>query len=256
MGDLLKGKNIVIMGVRNKWSIAWGIVKSAADEGANIIFTYQGEREEKEASSLASQIDNSFIYKCDISSDKDIDALFKTLKNEHGVIHGLVHAIAHANSEDIHNNFINTSREGFAHALDISAYSLVAVSKRAAELMTEGGSIVTLTYMGSERVFSGYNVMGVAKAALEACVRYLANDLGPLGIRINAISAGAIKTISSKAIKDFGNILGVVEQRAPLRRGIDQNELGDSALFLLSDLSRAITGEIIHVDCGFNIMGI
>jgi len=256
MDELLKGKNILIMGVRNKWSIAWGIVKSASEHGANIILTYQSEREEKEASSLASSIENASIYKCDISLDEDIDVLFSNLKNKYGVIHGLIHAIAHAKSEDIRNNFINTSREGFSHALDISAYSLVAVSKRASEIMTEGGSIITLTYMGSEKVFPGYNVMGVAKAALEACVRYLANDLGPMGIRINAISAGAIKTISSKAIKDFGNILGAVEERAPLKRGIEQDELGDSALFLLSDLSRAITGEVMHVDCGFNIMGV
>lgn len=256
MKELLKGKNILIMGVRNKWSIAWGIAKSASENGANVIFTYQSDREEKDAANLAASLGSSSIYKCDISSDEQIDELFENLKKDYGVIHGLVHAIAHAKTEDIRNNFVSTSREGFLHALNISAYSLVAVSRKAAEIMTEGGSILTLTYMGSEKVFPGYNVMGVAKAALETCVKYLAYDLGPNNIRINAVSAGAIKTLSSKAIKGFGSILGATEERAPLRRTIDQDELGDAATFLLSDLSRAITGEIMHVDCGFNIMGI
>jgi len=175
---------------------------------------------------------------------------------KYGVIHGVVHSIAHAFAEDIHNGFVNTSRNGFAHAMDVSAYSLVAVSRKARELMTEGGSIITLTYMGSEKVFTGYNVMGVAKAALEASVRYLAADLGVDGIRVNAISAGPIKTISAKGVKDFSSILNVVEERAPLKRGIDQDDVGGSALYLLSSLSKGVTGEIIHVDCGFNIMGI
>lgn len=256
MGSLLKNKNILIMGVRNKWSIAWGIVKAANDEGANIILTYQGERERKGAEDLVSQISGSAIYQCDISQDEEIESLFVEIKQKYGVLHGVVHAIAHAKREDITNDFIYTSREGFAHALNISAYSLIAVSRAARELMTEGGSIVTLTYMGSEKVFPGYNVMGVAKAALEATVRYLANDLGSFGIRVNALSAGPIKTISSKAIKDFGSILGVFEQKAPLKRGVNQDDLGDSAVFLLSKMSRAITGEVIHVDCGYNIMGV
>jgi len=253
MKELLKGKNILIMGVRNKWSIAWGIAKSSAANGANLIFTYQSDREEKDVADLAASLGSSSIYKCDISSDEEIDTLFDNLKKNHGIVHGLVHSIAHANTEDIRNNFINTSREGFLHALDVSAYSLVAVSRRAAEVMTEGGSILTLTYMGSEKVFPGYNVMGVAKAALEACVRYLAYDLGPANIRVNAISAGAIKTLSSKAIKGFGNILEISQERSPLRRTVEQDELGDAAIFLLSDLSRAITGEIMFVDCGYNI---
>lgn len=256
MGELLKGKNILIMGVRNKWSIAWGIAKAAYDEGASLIFTYQGEREREGVEELTGTIGNTALYQCDISSDDEIDSLFEQLKKKYGVLHGVVHGIAHAKREDIHNSFVNTSRDGFAHALDISAYSLVAVSRKAMELMTEGGSILTLTYMGSERVFPGYNVMGVAKAALEASVRYLAYDLGKAGIRVNAISAGAIKTISSKGIKDFGNILDVTEERAPLRRSVEQDELGDAALFLLSSLSRGITGETMFVDCGYNIMGI
>lgn len=256
MRDLLKSKNILIMGVRNKWSIAWAIAKSAAENGANVIFTYQSEREEKDVAALAESLGSTSIFKCDISSDEQIDTLFDNLKKDHGVIHGLVHAIAHANTEDIRSDFINTSREGFLHALDISSYSLVAVSRRAAEIMTGGGSILTLSYMGSERVFPGYNVMGVAKAALEACVKYLAYDLGPSNIRINAVSAGAIKTLSSRAIKGFGNILEITEERAPLRRSVEHDELGDASVFLLSDLSRAITGEIMYVDCGYNIMGI
>jgi len=256
MGSLLLNKNVLIMGLRNKWSIAWGIAKQARMDGANLILTYQGDREKQGAEELAASLGNASIYQCDVSSDEEIDRLFSDIKDRYGVLHGVVHAIAHAKKEDITNDFVNTSRDGFIHALNISAYSLVAVSRKAKELMTEGGSIITLTYMGSEKVFPGYNVMGVAKAALEASVRYLAHDLGPLGIRVNAISAGPIKTISSKAIKDFGSILDVFEQKAPLKRGLSQDELGNTALFLLSDLSGAITGEVLHVDCGYNIMGI
>jgi enoyl-[acyl-carrier protein] reductase I len=256
MGDLLKDKNILIMGVRNKWSIAWGIAKAAYNEGANLIFTYQGDREKEGVDELADTLGNVPTFQCNVSADDEVETFFAALKVKYGVIHGLVHGIAHAKREDIHNGFINTSRDGFAHALDVSAYSLVAVSREAQKLMTEGGSILTLTYMGSERVFSGYNVMGVAKAALEASVRYLAHDLGPAGIRVNAISAGAVKTISAKGVKDFSTILDITEEKAPLKRGVDQDELGDAALFLLSRLSRGMTGEIMYVDCGFNIMGI
>ncbi|MCX7749086.1 MAG: SDR family oxidoreductase [Clostridia bacterium] len=255
MGSLLSNKNILIMGVRNKWSIAWGIAKAAHDEGANLIFTFQGEREKESAEELVANLKGSSAYQCDISNDKDIDKLFADLKVKYSVIHGLVHSIAHAKREDLQNGFVETSRDGFAHALDISAYSLVAVSRGVKDLMTEGGSILTLTYMGSEKVYPGYNVMGVAKAALEASVRYLAHDLGPLKIRVNAISAGPIKTLSAKGVKDFGNILDVVETKAPLKRGIEQDDLGDAALYFLSNLSRAVTGEIMYVDCGYNIMG-
>jgi len=256
MSDLLRNKNIIVMGVRNKWSIAWGIAKAAHEEGANIIFTYQGERERENAEGLASFLSNSSIFQCDISSDEEIDKLFSDIKVKYGVIHGLVHAIAHAKREDIQNDFIYTSRDGFAHAMNVSVYSLVAVCKRTKELMTEGGSILTLSYMGAEKVFPGYNVMGVAKAALEASVRYLAEDLGRSGIRINAISAGPIKTISAKAIKDFGDILDVVEKKAPMRKGVELDEIGEAALYFLSRMSRAVTGEIMHVDSGYNIMGI
>lgn len=256
MGELLKNKNILIMGVRNKWSIAWGIAKAAYNEGAKLILTYQGEREKQGVEELSSSLGNASVYQCDITSDAQIDDLFSQIKADHGVLHGVVHAIAFAKSDDLKDSFVNTSRDGFALAMDVSAYSLVAVSRRAKELMTEGGSIVTLTYMGSVRVFPGYNVMGVVKAALEASVRYLSHDLGESDIRVNAISAGPVKTMSAKGVKDFGNILDVVKEKAPLKRGIDQDDLGDVAKFLLSDLSRSITGEIIYVDCGFNIMGI
>ena len=244
------------MGLRNKWSIAWGIAKSAQREGAKLILTYQGEREREGAEELAASLGGASIFQCDVSSDEDIVSLFTRIESDFRALHGLVHGIAHAKREDIQNDFINTSREGFAHALNISAYSLVAVCREAKRLMKDGGSIVTLTYMGSERVFPGYNVMGVAKAALEASVRYLAYDMGGSGIRVNAISAGPIKTISSKAIKDFGSILDVFEEKAPLKRGVDQDEIGDTALYLLSSMSRAVTGEVMYVDCGYNIMGI
>ncbi len=256
MGTLLKNKNILIMGVRNKWSIAWGIAKAAHDEGANLIYTYLGEREKEGVESLVSSLGEAGIYKCDITSDEEIDKLFEDLKAKYGAIHGIVHAIAYAKGEDIQNGFVNTSRDGFALAMDISAYSLTAVCKRAKDIMLEGGSVVTLTYMGAEKVFPGYNIMGVAKAALEAGVRYLASDVGPAGIRVNAISAGPIKTLSAKGVKDFSSILDSTDQKAPLRRRIDHEDLGGPAVFFLSDMSRGVTGEIMHVDCGFNIMGV
>lgn len=256
MGNLLTGKNILIMGLRNKWSIAWGIAKASADEGANLIFTCQSEREKDETIKLTADLGQVSVLICDISTDEAIDRTFDELKEKVGVLHGVVHAIAHANTEDLKNKFLFTSREGFAHALDISAYSLVAVTRKAHELMTEGGSILTLTYMGSEKVFSGYNVMGVAKAALEASVRYLASDLGEMNIRVNAISAGPIKTLSAMGVKNFSSILNTVEEKAPLRRCVTKEDVGKAAVFFLSDLSSGVTGEVMHVDCGFNIMGI
>lgn len=256
MGTLLAGRNILIMGLRNKWSIAWGIAKAAYDEGANLIYTYLGEREKEAVVDLAASLNSNAIYSCDVTSDDDIDHVFSLLKQEYGIIHGLVHSIAYAPAEDIKNGVVNTTRDGYALAMDISAYSLAAVAKRAQSVMPYGGSIMTLTYMGSEKVFSGYNIMGVAKAALEAEVRYLASDLGPQGIRVNAISAGPIKTLSAKGVKDFSSMLDTADQKAPLRRRIDHEDIGGPAVFLLSDLSKAVTGEIIHVDCGLNIMGI
>lgn len=255
MGELLKGKNILIMGVRNKWSIAWGIAEAAYKEGARLIFTYQGEREKESLLKLAEGISDFSAWPCDVTKDEDIDSLFSEIKTKYGVIHGVVHAIAYAKAEDLHGTFVNTSREGFLLAMNISAYSLVAVSRKAAELMVEGGSIVTLSYLGAEKVMPSYNVMGVAKAALESSVRYLAYDLGPQNIRVNAISAGPIKTMSAKGIQNFSDILDVVRESAPLKRNVTLEELGGSAVYLLSSFSSAMTGEVMYIDSGYRNMG-
>ncbi len=255
MGELLKGKNIIIMGVRNKWSIAWGIAAAAHREGATLVFTYQGEREKAPVEELAAELGNVSTFQLNVTSDSDIENFFNEVKGKFNVVHGLVHAVAFARSEDLKDRFVKTSRDGFALAHDISAYSLIAVSNRVRELMTEGGSIVTLTYMGSEKAFAGYNVMGVAKAALEASVMYLANDMGVEGIRVNAISAGAVKTLSAKGVKDFGSMLELAREKSPLRKNVELSELGDAAVFLLSSMSKGITGEVIHVDSGMHIVG-
>lgn len=256
MGSLLANKNILIMGLRDRWSIAWGIAKSAHLEGANLIFTYLGEREKEEVQKLIATLGDYSIYHCDITAEEDIDHLFEKLKEKYGLIHGLVHSIAFAKSVDLQNGYVNTTRDGFSMAMEISAYSLSALTRRAKDLMPQGGSIITLTYMGSEKVFPGYNIMGVAKAALETSVKYLASEVGFNGIRVNAISAGPIKTTSAKGVKDFNNMIDVAHQRAPLRRGLTQEDIGGSAVFFLSDLSKGITGEVLHVDCGLHIMGI
>lgn len=255
MGDLLAGKNIIVMGVANERSIAWAIAQSLAEQGARLAFTYESERVEGRVRKLAETIPNSLILPCNVTVDAEIDTLVETLRSEFGVLHGLVHSIAFAKAEDLAGEFMDTSREGFALANDISVYSLVAVSQRLSKLMTEGGSIMTMTYMGSERVMRNYNVMGVAKAGLEASVRYLANDLGPKNIRVNAISAGPIRTLAAKGISDFNSILKQVEEKAPLRKTTETAEVGDTAMFLLSHLSRGITGEVIFVDGGYNIVG-
>ena len=255
---ILKGKKVVIMGVRNKWSIAWGAVQSASEQGAEVICTCSGDSEEK-VKELLKEIPNSSLYVCnDVSKDEDIDNCLEQIKKDHGKIDGILHAIAHANTEDLRNDFILTSREGYAHAQDVSSYSLVAIVRMAKEkeMLNEGASIVAYTYYGSEKAIEGYNVMGVAKAALEASIRYLSVDLGKIGCRVNGISAGPIKTLSAKGIKDFGSILTVVEEKAPLHRNVTTKQVGDSTAFLFSDLSSAITGEIIHVDSGYNIMGV
>ncbi|RUT43239.1 enoyl-[acyl-carrier-protein] reductase FabI [Paenibacillus anaericanus] len=256
MGDLLAGKNIIVMGVANERSIAWAIAQSLAAQGARLAFTYESERVESRVRKLAENIPNALILPCNVAMDEEIDKLAETLRSEFGVLHGLVHSIAYAKVDDLAGGFVETSRDGFALAHDISVFSLVAVSQRLAPLMTEGGSIVTMTYMGAERVMRNYNVMGVAKAALEASVRYLANDLGPNNIRDNAISAGPIRTLAAKGISEFNSILKMVEEKAPLRKTTDTAEVGDTAMFLMSHLSRGITGEVIFVDGGFNIVGV
>lgn len=255
---ILEGKKIVIMGIRNKWSIAWGAAQAAAENGAQVIFTHNQTENMEKLYALIEEIPGAKTYPCDASNDESIKEVLLTIKKEYGKVDGILHCIAHANTEDLRNDFIKTSREGFAHANDVSAYSLVAVCNIAKEeeLLNQNASIVALTYYGSEKVMEGYNVMGVAKAALEASIRYLSKDLGKEGIRINAISAGPIKTLSAKGIKDFGTILDVVEERAPLKRNVTQLEVGNVAAFLFSNMSSAITGEIIHVDNGFFVTGI
>ena len=255
---ILKDKKIVIMGIRNKWSIAWGAAVSAYEQGAQIIFTYNSEANKPKVEKLMEEIPGSKAYTCDASSDESIKTCFETILKANGKIDGILHAIAHANTDDFRNDFINTSRDGFAHACDVSSYSLIAVSKIATELelLNDNSSIVTLTYYGAEKAIDGYNVMGVAKAALESSVRYLTKDLGRSGTRINAISAGPIKTLSAKGIKDFGTILDVVEEKSPLHRNVTTTQVGNMATFLLSNSSEAVTGQVIYADSGYSIMGV
>lgn len=255
---ILENKKVVIMGVRNKWSIAWGAVKSASEQGAKVICTTSEANFEK-VKQLLEEIPDSKLYICnDVSKDEDIEKCLEQIKKENGKIDGILHAIAHANTDDLRNDFINTSREGYAHAQDVSSYSLVAIVRMAKEkdMLNEGASIIAYTYFGSEKVVEGYNIMGVAKAALEASVRYLSVDLGKIGCRINAISAGPIKTLSAKGIKDFSSILNVVEQKAPLHRNVTTVQVGNVATFLLSSMSEAVTGQVIYADNGYNIMGV
>lgn len=255
---IVKDKKILIMGIRNKWSIAWGVAKQAYDNGAEIIFTYSSMEKSDKIEELIAEIPGSKAYVCDAQSDESIEECLEKIKRDYGKIDGILHSIAHANTEDLRNDFILTSRDGFAHASDISAYSLVAVARIAVEkeLLNEGSSIIALTYYGSEKSIVGYNVMGVAKAALEASIRYLACDLGKNRIRINAISAGPIKTLSAKGIKDFGSILDIVEEKAPLHENVTTDEIGSVATFLFSDMSKAITGEVIHADKGFSSVAV
>jgi len=253
------GKTFVIMGVANKRSIAWGIARSLHEAGGRLIFTYAGERLEKSVRDLADSLEgnDSIVLPCDVTKDEDIEQCFSSIKEKYGPVHGIAHCIAFANKEELTGDYLNVTREGFLLAHNISAYSLSAVAKAVQKLdvMPEGGSIVTLTYLGGERVVSNYNVMGVAKASLDASVMYLANDLGKHNIRVNSISAGPIRTLSAKGISDFNSILKEIEEKAPLRRTTTQEEVGDTALFLFSHLSRGITGESIHVDSGYHILG-
>ncbi|ALS24212.1 MULTISPECIES: enoyl-ACP reductase FabI [Paenibacillus] len=254
--SLLEGKNIVVMGVANDRSIAWAIAQSLASQGAKLVFTYENERVEERVRKLVNTIPDAVMLPCNVTVDEDIEKLAGSLKEHFGALHGIVHSIAFARTEELEGLFVNTSRDGFALAHDISAYSLVAVAQKLYPLMTEGGSIMTMTYLGAERAMKNYNVMGVAKAALEASVRYLANDLGQFNIRVNAISAGPIRTLAAKGIKDFNSILKTVEEKAPLRRTTETAEVGDTAMFLMSNLSRGITGEVIYVDSGYHIVGV
>jgi enoyl-[acyl-carrier protein] reductase I len=252
---LLEGKRGLILGVANKRSIAWGIARSVSREGARLALTYQGERLEKNVRQLAGELQDPVVLPCDVSRDEDLDALLEGVKGQLGGLDFVVHAVAFAQREELDGEFLNTSREGYRMAQDISSYSLTALAKRCVPLMENGGSIVTLSYLGGERVVPHYNVMGVAKAALEMSVRYLASDLGPRGVRVNAISAGPIKTIAASGVHGISRMLEYHREHAPLRRNTEQDEVGDAALFLVSGLSRGVTGEVIHVDGGFHVMG-
>jgi len=252
---LLEGKLGLVLGIANKRSIAWGIAQAAAREGARLAVTYQGERLEENVRELAQGLSNPLILPCDVSKDADLDALADSVRRDFGGLDFVVHAVAYALREELDGEFLNTSRDGYRIAQEVSSYSLTALTRRVAPLMDgRGGSIVTLTYLGGERVVPHYNVMGVAKAALECSVRYLASDLGPRGIRVNAISAGPIKTLAASGVHGISKMLEYHRNHTPLRKNTEQEEVGDAALFLLSRLSRGVTGEVIHVDGGFHVM--
>lgn len=252
---LLTGKKGLIIGVANKHSIAWAIAQSAAGQGAQLIFNYQNERLRENVEELAVTMPGAKAFPCDVGDDGQIASLMQQVQKEVGTLDFLVHSVAFAPREELTGQFVNTSRTGFSMALDVSAYSLVAVTRAAMPMMTNGGSIVTLTYLGAERVVPHYNVMGVAKAALEATVRYLAHDLGPKNIRVNAISAGPIKTLAARGVSGISKMVDHHREFAPLRRATEQGEVGDTALFLVSPLGRGITGEVIYVDGGYHILG-
>jgi enoyl-[acyl-carrier protein] reductase I len=255
MSNSMKDRVAVVFGVANKRSIAWAIAQRLQAAGAKLAITYQNERLEAEAKDLITALPGAEAFMCDVSDDKQIESLFNTLKSRYGTLHTLVHSVAFAPADELKNDFVQTTREGFRIAHDVSVYSLIAVARAAAPLMTAGGSVVTLTYYGAEKVVPHYNVMGVAKAALEATVRYLAHDLGRQNIRVNAISAGPIKTLAARGISGLGDMLKAHAERAPLKRNVDVNEVGETAVFLASDAAAGITGETIYVDCGYNIMG-
>jgi len=255
MPQLLEGKTALILGVANKWSLAYAIAQAFRREGAKLALTYQGERLKKTVEALGAELGAEQIFECNVAKDEDLTRLTETLKGN-GRLDCVVHSIAYANREDLDQPFVETSRAGYLLAQEVSAYSMVAVARATAPLMTEGGAMITLTYLGSTRVLTNYNVMGVAKAALEASVRYLASELGPSKIRVNAISAGPVKTASARGIKNFSKILEAVEAHAPFRRNTDPAEVADAAVFLASDLGRGVTGDVMFVDAGFHIMGL
>ena len=255
MAALLEGRTAVVFGVANKRSIAWAIARQLHGAGARLALTYQNERLALEAKDLVESLPGTEGFQCDVSVDGEVERLFEQLKQRYGKLDALVHSIAFAPAAELSKPFRETTREGFRIAHDVSVYSLIALARAAAPLMTDGGSIITLTYYGAEKVVPNYNVMGVAKAALEAAVRYLSADLGKEKIRVNAISAGPIKTLAARGISGLGDMLKGHAERSPLGRNIETDEVGKAALFLASDLSTGVTGETIYVDCGYNIMG-
>jgi enoyl-[acyl-carrier protein] reductase I len=256
MARLLEGKTALILGVANRWSLAYAIAQAFRREGACLVLTYQGERQKTTVEELGAEVGAELVLGCDVTQEDELERLAATLKESVPHLDVVVHSIAFANREDLSRPFVETSRSGYLLAQEVSSYSLVAVSRAVAPLMTQGGSILTLTYLGATRVVPNYNVMGVAKAALEAAVRYLASDLGPSNIRVNAISAGPVKTASARGVKDFIKVLDGVAQRAPLRRNTDPAEVADAAVFLASDLGRGVTGNILFIDAGFQVMGL
>lgn len=255
---MLEGKTGIVFGVANKRSIAWAIAQSLAREGMRLVFTYQGERLKENVEELTAAIPDAILLPCDVTKDEEIEAVFRTFGEQFGHLDALLHSVAFAPKEELEGEFINTTREGFKVSHDISAYSLVALSRAAMPLFERagGGSILALTYYGAQKAVEGYNVMGVAKASLEASVRYLAANLGPKNIRVNALSAGPVNTLAARAIKGFTMMLKHHAERAPLRRNVELAEIGNAGLFLLSPMSSAITGEVMFVDCGYNIVGL
>jgi enoyl-[acyl-carrier protein] reductase I len=251
----MEGRTAVVFGVANQRSIAWAIAQALQAAGARLVITYQNERLAEEAKDLIAALPGAEAFQCDVSRDEEVEQLFAQLKSRYGKLHALVHSIAFAPADELKGEFLATSREGFRIAHDVSVYSLIALARAAAPLMEDGGCILTLTYYGSEKVVPHYNVMGVAKAALEASVRYLAYDLGKRRVRVNAISAGPIKTLAARSISGFGDMLKAQAERAPLQRNVDVNEVAATAVFLCSDAGSGITGEVLYVDCGYNIMG-
>ena len=255
MPQLMEGKTALILGVANRWSLAYAIAQAFRREGAKLLLTYQGERQKQTVEELGGELGAAAIFDCDVTRDEDL-ARLSQMAAEHAPLHAVVHSIAFANREDLSRPFLETSREGFALAHDVSAFSLIAVARAVAPLMTAGGAVLTLSYLGSIRAVTNYNVMGVAKAALEASVRYLASELGAQAIRVNAISAGPVKTTSARGVRDFSKMLEAVAAKAPLRRNCEPGEVADTAVFLASDLGRGVTGNVIFVDAGYQIMGL
>lgn len=255
---LLEGKTGIVFGVANKRSIAWAIAQALAREGMRLAFTYQGERLKESVEALTSTIANSALLPCDVTNDAEVDAVFRAVDEQFGRLDTLVHSVAFAPKDDLENDFVNTSRDGFKLAHDISAYSLVGLTRAALPLFEKsgGGSVLALSYHGAVKAVEGYNLMGVAKASLEASIRYLAANLGPKNVRVNAISAGPVNTLAARGIKGFTGMLKHHAERAPLRRNVELEEIGNAALFLCSNMSSAITGEIMYVDCGYNIIGV
>lgn len=256
MKDMIKDKVGMIFGVANKRSIAWACALACAGQGAKLAFTYQGERLKENVEKLTSELDDALVLPCDVTNQAEVDAAFEAVGNKYGKLDFLIHSIAFAPREALEGEFLTTSREAFLTAMEISAFSLTQLSMAAVPLMTDGGSIVTMSYYGAEKVVRNYNVMGVAKAALESSTRYLAEDLGKQNIRVNAISAGPLNTLSARGVKNMGVLFKHIGERSPLRRNVEAREVGDTALFLVSNMSSGITGETIYVDCGFNIIGI